>query len=87
MVAEEFGGHGGALDVPAGAAGAEGGVPGCLAGLGGLPEGEVAGGVFVVLVYVDAGAVGRCSSRSFLESLPYSGSRARRKYQLPSSVW
>ena len=29
----------------------------CLAGLGGLPEGEVAGGVLVVLVDVDAGAV------------------------------
>ena len=27
-------------------------------------------------------------SRSFLESLPYSGSRSRRKYcKLPSSVW
>ncbi len=56
--AEEFGGHGGALDVPAGAAFAEGGVPGGLAGLGGLPEGEVAGGVLVVLVEVYAGSVG-----------------------------
>ncbi len=61
-VAEVFGGHGGALDVPAGAAGAEGGLPGMFAdavggGFDGLPEGEVAGGVLVVFVEVDAGAV------------------------------
>ena len=62
VFAEELGGHGGALDVPAGAAGAEGGLPVALEGaVGGgldrLPEGEVAGGVLVVLVDVDAGAV------------------------------
>ena len=56
-VAEILHGHGGALDVPAGAAGAEGRIPGGLAGLGGLPEGEVAGGILVVLVEIDAGAV------------------------------
>ena len=60
-VAEEAGGHGGALDVPAGAAGAEGGVPGVFAGavgggFDGLPEGEVAGGILFV-VDVDARAV------------------------------
>ena len=43
--------------MPAGAAGAERGVPGCSPGFDGLPEGEVAGGVFLVLVYVDARAV------------------------------
>ena len=56
-VAEVLHRHGGALDVPAGAAGAEDGVPGVLAGLCGLPEGEVAGGVLLVLVDIDARAV------------------------------
>ncbi len=56
-VAEEFGGHGRALDVPAGAAGAEGSVPELFVGFDCLPEGEVAVGVFVVLPYVDAGTV------------------------------
>ncbi len=57
VVAEEFRRHGGALDVPAGAARAERRVPELFAGLDGLPEGEVAGGVLLVLVDVDAGAV------------------------------
>ena len=57
VVAEKLHRHGGALDVPAGAAAAEGGIPMLLAGLDGLPEGEVAGGVLLVLVYIDAGAV------------------------------
>ena len=43
--------------MPAGAAGAERGVPCLLAGLDGLPEGEVAVGVLLVLADVDAGAV------------------------------
>ena len=55
--AEVLHGHGGALDVPAGAAGAERRLPGCLAGLGGLPKSEITGGVLLVLVEVDAGAV------------------------------
>ena len=54
--AEVLHGHGGALDVPAGAAVAERGVPCVLAGLGGLPDGEVAGGVLLVLVDIDARA-------------------------------
>ncbi len=56
-VAEILHGHGGALDVPAGAAGAEGRFPGRLAGFGGLPQGEVAGGVLIVLVEIDAGSI------------------------------
>ena len=50
--------HGGALDVPAGTAGTDLGVPALLAGFGSLPQGEVAGIVFVVFVDVDARAVG-----------------------------
>ncbi len=56
-VAEELHGHGGALDVPAGAAGAERGLPAVFAGLGRLPESEVAGGVLLVLIHIDARAV------------------------------
>ena len=56
-LAQVLHGHGGALDVPAGTAAADGGIPGGFAGLGGLPEGEVAGRVLLVLVDVDAGAV------------------------------
>ena len=56
-VAEVLHGHGGALDVPAGTAAADGRIPGGFAGLGGLPEGEVAGGVLLVLVEIDARAV------------------------------
>ena len=48
-------GHGRALDVPAGAARAPGRVPGRLAGLGGLPEGEVER-VALVRVDLDPGA-------------------------------
>ena len=43
VIAQSAGGHGGAFDMPAGAAGAPGGSPGGLARLGGLPEGEVQG--------------------------------------------
>ena len=49
--------HGGALDVPAGAAGAQGAVPIGLALLARFPEHEVAGVLLVVLVGVHAGAV------------------------------
>jgi hypothetical protein len=48
-------GHGGALDVPAGPSGAPGAVPGRLAGLGGLPEGEVHG-VLLALAGLHSGA-------------------------------
>src|SRR5580704_8510496 len=58
VVSQVLGGHGRAFDVPARAAGAEVGLPVILAGLGGFPEGEVAGRVLVVLVDVDTGAVG-----------------------------
>ena len=47
-------GHGAALDVPAGAAGAVGAGPGGLAGLGGLPDGEVGGVLFQVVVHLAA---------------------------------
>ena len=56
-VAEIFHCHSRAFDVPAGAAGAQGRVPASFAGLGGLPEGEVAGRVLVIFVEVDASAV------------------------------
>ena len=48
-------GHGGALDMPAGAARPPGAIPGGFAGLGALPENEVHG-VFLVLVHLDPGA-------------------------------
>src|SRR5713101_3794026 len=54
--AEIFHGHGGAFDVPAGAAAADGRVPKMLAGFGSFPEGEIAGALFFVAVVVDAGA-------------------------------
>src|SRR5712691_3412154 len=54
--AQIFHGHGGALDVPAGAAAADGRVPEMLAGLGSFPEREIAGAFFFVAVVVDAGA-------------------------------
>ena len=57
-LAEELHRHGGALDVPAGAAVAESGVPRVLAGFGGLPHGEVRGGVLLVLIDIDARACG-----------------------------
>jgi hypothetical protein len=60
-VAEIFHCHGGAFDVPAGAAVAERRIPrslgGVVRGLGGFPESEVTCGVFFILVEVDAGAV------------------------------
>ena len=59
--AEVFCGHGGALDVPAGASGAEGGLPRVFASavggsFDGLPEGEVTGG-FLVVINLDACSV------------------------------
>ena len=54
-VAEVFGAHGGALDVPAGAALAPEGIPHRFAGLGGLPEGEV-GGVALAAAFEGARA-------------------------------
>ena len=53
--AQVLAGHGRALDVPAGAARAPGRVPGGLAGLGALPEGEVQR-VALVRVDLDPGA-------------------------------
>ena len=56
--AQMLAGHGAALDVPAGAAVAPGAIPERLAGLGGLPDGEVGGIFFQVIVHVAAqGAV------------------------------
>src|SRR5579859_877311 len=43
--------------MPAGAAWPDRRIPGSFAGLGSLPEREIAGAVFIVFVYVDAGAV------------------------------
>ncbi len=54
VLSEEPGGHGGALDVPAGAAVTERGIPGGLIVFDGFPEGEVTGGILFVLVEVDA---------------------------------
>ena len=54
--AEVLDGHHGALDVPAGTARADGGVPERLAFLGRFPEGEIAGVGLFVLVHVDARA-------------------------------
>ena len=60
-VAEELGCHGGTLDVPSGAAGAYRCLPLHFIGVGGrfgsFPESEIAGGVFVVLVDLNAGAI------------------------------
>ena len=55
-VAEIFHGHGGAFDVPAGAAGADARLPEMLAGLGRLPQREIARVVFFILVHVHARA-------------------------------
>src|SRR5690348_12167879 len=55
-VAEILHGHGGAFDVPAGAAGTDFGFPEMLAGFGSFPEGEVAGAFFFVTIVVDASA-------------------------------
>jgi hypothetical protein len=55
-IAQVLDGHHGALDVPAGAAGADLGVPEGLALLGGLPQGEIARVVFFVLVGIHARA-------------------------------
>src|SRR5258708_16724053 len=46
--AKDLHAHGGAFDVPAGAAGAPRAIPARLAGLGPFPEGEVAGVAFTV---------------------------------------
>src|SRR5882762_1312101 len=54
--AEILHGHGGALDVPAGAAAANGRVPEMFAGLGSFPEGEIAGTFLFVAVVIHAGA-------------------------------
>src|SRR5437773_11088249 len=54
--AEIFHGHGGAFDMPAGAAGADGGFPEMLAGLRRFLKGEFARAFFVVAVVVDARA-------------------------------
>ena len=54
---QHFHGHDGALDMPARAAGADDRVPGSLAGLGRLPQSEVAGAVFVVFVEIHPRAV------------------------------
>src|ERR1051326_2101047 len=49
--------HGGALNVPPWAAGANFGVPKRLAGFGRFPECEVAGIVLVVFAYIDASPI------------------------------
>ena len=59
-LAQVLDGHHGALDVPAGAAGADGGVPERLAFLGGFPEGEIARVGLFVLVHVHARAGDVC---------------------------
>ena len=46
--------HGAALNVPAGAAHAVGALPGGLAGLGGLPDGEIGGVLLQVVVHLAA---------------------------------
>src|SRR6201999_4453587 len=56
-VAEELHRHRGALDMPAGPAITERRLPGGLAGLSGLPEREVAGGILVVFIDIDARTV------------------------------
>ena len=48
-------GHGGALDMPAGTAGAPGGIPGGLPGLRCLPQGKIHG-VLLLLAHVDPGS-------------------------------
>ena len=48
--AEIFHGHGGALDVPAGTAGADARLPEMFAGFGRFPESEIAGVVFFVAI-------------------------------------
>src|SRR5208337_429650 len=52
-LAQEFHGHRGALDVPAGSPGAQRRLPKGLAFLGRLPERKVAGVVLVVLIRID----------------------------------
>src|SRR5260370_11693881 len=54
--AEILHGHGGAFDMPAGAAAADGRVPEMLAGFGSFPEGEIASAFLFVAVDVDARA-------------------------------
>src|SRR5689334_24521722 len=54
--AEIFHGHGGALDVPAGAAGADSSFPEMLAGLRRFPEGKIARAFFFVAVVIHARA-------------------------------
>src|ERR1700754_4998572 len=56
-VTEDFRSHGGALDVPAGAAWTERRFPELLARFRSLPQREVAGGIFFILVDIDASAV------------------------------
>src|SRR5712671_6112792 len=53
--AEVLHGHGGAFDMPAGTAAADGRVPKMLARLGRFPEREIASAFFFVAVVVDAG--------------------------------
>ncbi len=62
LAVEDLLDHGAALDVPAGAALAEGGGPevGAVLGLAGLPEGEV-GGVVAVVFVGEVGGTGRVS--------------------------
>src|ERR1700685_554195 len=57
--------HDRALQMPAWAAGADRRFPGCLVRLGGLPESEIAGAVFVVFVDVNASAILHAAEISF----------------------
>src|SRR5215471_19490352 len=56
-LAQFFHRHDGAFEMPAGASRADCRIPRGFARLGGFPDREITGAVFVVLVYVDAGAV------------------------------
>ena len=77
--------HGGALDVPAGAAVAERGIPCVLAGLRAF---HIAKSEAESFSYSSTStrAPAVLPLKSFFESLPYSGSPLMRKYQEPSSV-
>ncbi len=65
--AEILHGHGGALQMPAGTAAPDGSVPAGFSCRSCFPEGEVAGGVTLVFIDIDAGAVGHAFQIFFAE--------------------
>ena len=71
-LAQVLDGHHGALDVPAGAAGADGGLPERLAFLGRLPQREIAGVGLFVFVHVHARA-GQVAAEIVVRELAVSG--------------